>query len=87
MIDNHLGSAVANGRRLKNYLDDYIQQQKGNSNYNRTPSRVEKLARAFPKHRAKVNYLRNDEGEEITDPDAMAEITKQFWGNLFLKRN
>ena len=47
---------------------------------------MEKLARAFPKHRAKVDYLRNDEGEEITDPDVMAEITKQFWGNLFLKR-
>ena len=86
LVDNHLGSAIANGRRLRNYLDDYIYQQKGESKFSRTPSRIEKLARAFPKHRAKVNYLRNDEGEEITDPDMMANITKKFWGKLFLKR-
>ena len=86
LIDTHHSSAIANGRRLREHLDNYITQQKGDSSYSRTPSRVEKLSKAFPKHRSKINFLRNDEGEEITDPDAMAEITKNFWGKLFLKR-
>jgi hypothetical protein len=41
LIDTHHSSAIANGRRLREHLDNYITQQKGGSSYSRTPSRVE----------------------------------------------
>jgi len=86
LVDTHHDSKVANGQRLREFLDNHITKQKGTGTYNRTPSKVEKLSQAFPKHRAKVNFLRSTDEEEISDPDAMALITKKFWGKLFLKQ-
>ena len=86
LVDTHHENNIDNGERLREYLDNHIAQQKGSGAVHRTPTRVEKLSQAFPKHRTKVNFLRGADEEEINDPDIMAEITKQFWGKLFLKQ-
>ena len=86
LVDTHHENNIDNGERLREYLDNHIAQQKGSGAVHRTPTRVEKLSQAFPKHRTKVNFLRGADEEEINDPDIMAEITKRFWGKLFLKQ-
>ena len=86
LVDTHHNNKIENGQRLREYLDNHITQQKGDGTGGNAPSRVEMLSQAFPKHRPKVNFLRGTDEDEINDPNIMAEITKKFWGKLFLKQ-
>jgi hypothetical protein len=80
------GDKTQSSMALRNFLDKHI-----NDVCNNTPiqpeeklSCVERLSKSFPKQRARVVSLKDDQQEETDDPSTMAGITKRYWEKHYI---
>ena len=83
LIDDFLvsGDIISSSSKLRDYLDQHIQDAVINSpiHMEEKMSRVERLSKAFPKHRVRVTSLKDESRTETDDPTEMAKITKKIW--------
>ena len=75
------GDIVTSSSGLRSYLDEHINDALLDSpaEHRKNLSQVERLSKAFPKHRERVTSLRDETREDTDNPTEMAEITKNYW--------